>query len=356
MDKNTTKIIVQVIGTLGAVAAAYIGGQTLGEKSGEKSGENKVATMMVDNAVQQGNVTVNLQNYSSDEAINWFMQHYNESLEEITQLKGEKQELKDQLEVADQEISKLQQQQLEGNESAETEKEALNAKLKENEDEIAELKGTIEALSTQMNNEISVNFENVPVYLENLMVSSDGDRSVALINGIPYYSENILKRVLEESSKLYQYSSTRVDILSDIEASKMLVSKEEIYQIDDSVSLSSGIRTDIGGNEFSGILFTGRGSVSFLLNGQYKKMRGIVHVAKESDNGNYGHINIYKTDKDGNVTPVHESKELTKISGVDDFSNGCDIEGAVIVTIEGYAEYSSTEMDMVLSDAYFYND
>lgn len=356
MDKNTTKIIVQVIGTLGAVATAYIGGQTLGEKSGEKSGENKVATMMVDNAVQQGNVAVNLQNYSSDEAINWFMQHYNESLEEITQLKGEKQELKDQLEVADQEISKLQQQQLEGNESAETEKEALNAKLKENEDEIAELKGTIEAFSTQMNNEISVNFENVPVYLENLMVSSYGDQSVALINGIPYYSENIFKRVLEGNSKLYQYSSTRVDILSDIEASKMLVSKAEIYEIDDSVSLSSGIRTDIGGNEFSGILFTGRGSVSFLLNEGYKKMRGIVHVAKESDNSNYGHINIYKTDKDGNVTPVHESKELTKISGVDDFSNGCDIESAVIVTIEGYAGYSSTEMDMVLSDAYFYND
>lgn len=261
MDKNTTKIIVQVIGTLGAVAVAYIGGQTLGEKSGE----NKIATMMVNNAVQQENVTVNLQNYSSDEAINWFMQHYNESLEEITQLKGEKQELKDQLEVADQEISKLQQQQLEGNESAETEKETLNVKLKENEDEIAELKGTIETLSTQMNNGVSVNFENVPVYLENLMVSSDGDRSVALINGIPYYSENILKRVLEESSKLYQYSGTRVDILSDIEASKMLVSKAEVYQIDDSVSLSSGIRTDIGGNEFSGILFTGRGRVTFLL-------------------------------------------------------------------------------------------
>ena len=280
MDKNTTKIIVQVIGTLGAVAVAYIGGQTLGEKSGE----NKIPTITVNNALQQENVTVNLQNYSSDEAINWFMQHYNESLEEITQLKGEKQELKDQLEVADQEISKLQQQQLEGNESAETEKETLNVKLKENEDEIAELKGTIETLSTQMNNGVSVNFENVPVYLENLMVSSDGDRSVALINGIPYYSENILKRVLEESSKLYQYSGTRVDILSDIEASKMLVSKAEVYQIDDSVSLSSGIRTDIGGNEFSGIFFTGRGRVTFLLNGEYKKMKGIAHVAKESRN------------------------------------------------------------------------
>lgn len=355
MDKNTTKIIVQVIGTLGAVAAAYIGGQTLGEKSGEKSGENKVATMMVDNAVQQGNVTVNLQNYSSDEAINWFMQHYNESLEEITQLKGEKQELKDQLEVADQEISKLQQQQLEGNESAETEKEALNAKLKENEDEIAELKGTIEALSTQMNNEISVNFENVPVYLENLMVSSDGDRSVALINGIPYYSENILKRVLEESSKLYQYSSTRVDILSDIEASKMLVSKAEIYQIDDSVSLSSGIRTDIGGNEFSGILFTGRGRVTFLLNGEYKKMKGIAHVAKESRNDCSGILYIYKTDKNGETTPVHESKDLTKISGVDDFSNGCDIEGAVLLTIESRSSQGDV-LDIIISDVYFYND
>ena len=193
--------------------------------------------------------------------------------------------------------------------------------------------------------------------MEGLRISQEGDNSVALVNGGIYYHENLVKTILENYNKSYEYSENKIDITTNIDDSSFLVSKAEIYEIDGSVSMSSRIRQDINGNEFSGILFSGNGKASVLLNEKYTKIKGIVHVAKESINDRDCRVIIYKTDKYGNTTQVHESKDLTKLSGIDDFSNGCDIEGAVVLTIEKFWKslwrlYGCSNK----KDAYLYND
>lgn len=259
----------------------------------------------------------------------------------IAQLNEEKQSLEAELENANCEIEELKNQQLNSAEAAKMETQNLKAELEESDNRVAELEENIKELSTQLNSKIVTTFENIPVYLEGLRISQEGDNSVALVNGGIYYHENLVKTILENYNKSYEYSENKIDITTNIDDSSFLVSKAEIYEIDGSVSMSSGIRQDINGNEFSGILFSGNGKVSVLLNEKYTKLKGIVHVAKESINDRDCRVIIYKADKYGNTTQVHESKDLTKLSGIDDFSNGCDIEGAVVLTIESHSAYGN---------------
>lgn len=273
----------------------------------------------------------------------------------IAQLNEEKQSLEAELENANCEIEELKNQQLNSAEAAKMETQNLKAELEESDNRVAEFEENIKELSTQLNSKIVTTFENIPVYLEGLRISQEGDNSVALVNGGIYYHENLVKTILENYNKSYEYSENKIDITTNIDDSSFLVSKAEIYEIDGSVSMSSGIRQDINGNEFSGILFSGNGKVSVLLNEKYTKLKGIVHVAKESINDRDCRVIIYKADKYGNTTQVHESKDLTKLSGIDDFSNGCDIEGAVVLTIESHSAYGNC-MDVVIKDAYLYND
>lgn len=366
MQKKYAGIIKAVIATVGTITTAVMGYFSVVEPK-NKDMENSPVNTESNNTDNNNNITINnnidrfFPNDSQGKG-----KSYGEK--DMDQMNEENQKLQEKLESVSNELASLKEQKAKEDESAKAEKEsikeenesvkaeneALKTEIEEGKIKIAELQENAEALTNQLNNGTSAIFEDIPIYLEGTKVSTDGDSSVALINGSFYYSEAIVKEMVESWNKIYNFSESQIDVATD--TSHLEVSKAEIYEIDNSVSLSSGIRADIGGNEFSGILISGNGRVSFLLNGQYKKIRGIVHVAKESANENKGYINIYKTDKDGNVTPVHESKELTKISGVDDFSNGCDIEGAVIVTIEGTWRYSGEGIDMVISDAYFYND
>lgn len=344
-EKNITRIIVEIIGGIGGVAAAFY--------SGKHTEGNSVTDTIINNTntIELGNVAEK----SDKEIFDWFIQQYNENQKEVKQLKSEKEELEETLEGTNSEINRLKEQQNSDAENVDEEKNNLRAELDESQAKISELESSNQELLMELTDSIDVDFENWQIEVDGLKLPSE-DKPVALIDNQTYFSSNMVEMILEYYDKICKIDDKTMEIFSDIDDSKLAISKAQIYDIDSCASTNSGMRSDLSGNEFSGVLINGTGQISFLLNGKYKKMKGVVHVAKETGNDSLANIQIWIVDENGNEKSVYEVDGLNNLSKPEDadFSNGINIEGAKIVRIEQYGTWGN--IDAIISDAYFYND
>ena len=344
-EKNITRIIVEIIGGIGLAAAAFYGGK--------HTEGNSVADTIINNTntIELGNVDEK----SDKEIFDWFIQQYNENQKEVKQLKSEKEELEETLEGTNSEINRLKEQQNSDAENADEEKNNLQAELDESQAKISELESSNQELLMKLTDSVDVDFENWQIEVDGLKLPSE-DKPAALIDNQIYFSSNMVETILEYYDKICKIDDKTMEIFSDIDDSKLAISKAQIYDIDSCASINSGIRSDLNGNEFSGVLINGSGKISFLLNGKYKKMKGAVHVAKETENDSLANIQIWIVDENGNEKSVYEVDGLNNLSKPEDadFSNGINIEGAKIVRIEQNGICG--DIDAIISDAYFYND
>lgn len=344
-EKNITKIIVKIIGVIGLAVATFYGGK-------HTEGSSVADTIINNtNTIELGNVAEK----SDKEILDWFMQQYNENQKEVKQLKSEKEELEETLESTNSEINRLKEQQSSDAENADEEKSNLQAELDESQAKISELESSNQELLMELTDSVDVDFENWQIAVDGLSLPSE-DKSVVLIDNQTYFSSNMVETILEHYDKICKTDDKKMDISSDIDNSKLAISKAQIYNIDSCASTNSGIRSDLNGNEFSGVLINGTGQISFLLNGKYKKMKGAVHVAKETENSALANIQIWIVDENGNEKSVYEVDGLNNLSKPEDadFSNGINVEGAKIVRIEQYGVRGN--IDAIISDACFYND
>lgn len=353
-EKNITKIVVKTVSTIGVIIVALISGYFGGNYTGRKQEENSMTNTIINNAntIELGNLAEKFKGYSDKEIFDWFIQRYNESQEEVKQLNLEKKELEEKIESTNSEISNLKEQQNSDAENADEEKSKLQAKLDASQAKISELENDNQKLLIKLDEFVEVDFENWQIDVDGLNLPSE-DKPAALIGNQTYFSLDTVEKILEKYDKICKTDDKKLEVVSDIENSKIAISKAQIYDIDNCASTNSGIRRDLNGNEFSGVLLNGTGQISFLLNGQYKKMKGTVHVAKETENGSCANIQIWIVDENGNEKSVYEVDGLNNLSKPEDadFGNGINIEGAKIVKIkqDGY-------IDAIISDAYFYND
>lgn len=344
-EKNITRIIVEIIGGIGMGAAAYYGGM-------HTEGNSMTNTIINNtNTIELGNVAEK----SDKEILNWLIQQYNENQEEVKLLNSEKKKLEEKLESANSKIDSLEEQQSSDAENADQEKSNLQAELDESQAKLSELESSNQELLMKLNDYVDVAFENWQIGVDGMNLPSE-DKSVALINNQTYFNLNTVERILEYYDKMCKTDDKKMNIISDIDDSKLAISKAQIYDIDSCASTNSGIRSDLNGNEFSGVLINGTGQISFLLNGKYKKMKGAIHVAKETENDCFADIQIWIVDENGNEKSVYEVDGLDNLSKPEDadFSNGINIEGAKIVRIEQHGKWGN--IDAIISDAYFYND
>lgn len=348
-EKNITKIVGKTISAIAVIVAAFYGGRFTESSSMAHTIINNTNTINI------GDVAEKLEGYSNQETFDWFIKQYNESQAELKQSNKEKEELEKKLENTNSEIDNLKQQQSNDAENADEEKNKLQTELDESQTKILQLESSNKELLARLNDVVEVEFENWKIDVDGLDLSSE-NKSVALVDNQPYFSSEIVEKILEHYNKICEINDKKMNILSDIDNNKIAISKAQIYDIDSCASTNSGIRSDLNGNEFSGVLINGTGQISFLLNGKYNRMKGAVHVAKETQNGCWADIKIWLIDENGNEKSVYEADELNNLSKPEDadFTNGINIEGAKIVRIEQHGVMGN--IDAVISDAYFYND
>lgn len=269
----------------------------------------------------------------------------------VQMLQEENSDLKGQLEDS-QKVRKQKEKEISQYESENTyltdELEKVNLELKQTKEEN-------EAFLSESNDRNKVEFLDQQIYVEGSKIPGSSN-AIASINGSIYYSDETVEKILERYGTEYSYSDTGINIQKNIDATKLSLSRAEVYEKDDSVSTGSGIREDIEGDQFSGILFRSYGGISFLVNEKYEKMSGVIHIARETASNARTRIQVIIYDKDGNEKTVFESKELTALANEQTFSDegDLDIKGAKIVRIE--QQYIDGKTEAVISDAFFYNE
>lgn len=279
--------------------------------------------------------------------------------ETIEELEEENKKLESQLKEAKSSIEELENTQKQNEEDI-SQYENKNADMVEQlekvNSELKQIKEENKSLTDELYNMNEVNFLNEQVYVEGNEISRITN-SIASIDGTIYYSDEIVKKILERYGAEYNQTDTKIVIQKDVDATKLSLSRAEVYEKDDyCVSTGSGLREDIEGDQFSGILINDEGGISFLVNEKYEKMSGVIHVAKETGSEHCAYIRIITYDKDGNSKNVFESKKLSVLANEQAFTenSALDITGAKIVRIEQKKGFGA--VDAVISDAFFYNE
>lgn len=348
MRKKHVPIVAAVItGTLGIAGIVYQTKYAKSEASVSKKEENNNA----DNVAKDSGIIINNNNYSSGEK----KENNVESVEELTK---ENDKLKDQLEKAKLNIEELESTQKQTEEDlaqSKTENADITEQLQEANLELKQIKEENKSLTSEVKGANVVDFLDQQIYVEGNKIS-DTNNSIASIDGKIYYSDEIVEKILGRYGTEYSYTDTEVTIQKDVNATKLPLSQAEVYEKDDCVSTGSGLREDIDGNQFSGILINDQGGISFLVNEKYEKMSGIIHIAKETNKEFHAIIRVVIYDKDGNTKNVFESKELSTLANEQNFTDTgvLDIKGAKVVRIEQERSYGA--VDAVISDAFFYNE
>lgn len=334
MKKTTAKIIITLITSVTSISVALITG-FFGGRSYEKREISNTLTNEI------GAQVVNV--YSEGGFVKAFIELYNA----YGQLLEKNTTLQSYYDSMSSDYQELQQRgsywsQLEATNSK------LNSDLEQSESELAKLKEINSELSSQISNVPSVEFVSPSLYIDSEKLS-DLYNSVVLINEAPYYSENALKMILRNLGKEYEYTAEEIYIGKKSETEKIPLSQVKIYDLGDNASQASGIRSDISGNEFSGLLLETYGHISYFVDKKYSKICGAIHIVKETSNSRSGTVSISTFNENQEETVVYTSDTLNNLSDVVYFSD-VPINNAKVVNIS-----VSGHIKAVISEAYFYN-
>lgn len=334
MKKLKEKVVIAFITAGGSILAAFFAGFN-GGRSYEKQDINNTITNEI------GSPVVNV--FTEEGFANAYIDlndKYEQLLEKNTTLQSNYDFMNSDYEELKQSSEYL------------AELEATNSKLKsdleQSESELTKLKENNSVLTIQMSNMSSVEFVNSSIYVDGGELLNLNN-PVLLINVVPYYSENALKMILRNLGKEYEHTVEEINIGKKSETEKLPLSQAKIYDLGSYSSQSSGIRSDLSDNEFSGLLLKPFGDISYFIDKKYSKMCGTIHITKETGNSNSGAINISTLNEDGNETVVYTSERLNNLSDVVHFSD-VPINDAKVVII-----YVSGYIKAVISEAYFYN-
>lgn len=258
---------------------------------------------------------------------------YNQNKKEIEELKEENNSLLE----SGQALSEIQQ-----------EKELLEEDLKNEQQKNQELQ-------EQVKNMPSIEYKAIKSYLDGVEMT-EIEKPIALVNGKSFYNEDLIKQVFGHYNTGFELETDKLYIGEKKLLDSLPLSKATLYDKGDSTSINSGECKDLSGNKFSGILITndhyGR-YISFLVNKNYNKISGVIHVSDQTPNGNEAKIEIYTIDENSNEVKVFSSPTLTNLSEPVVFS-GVDITNAKIVKIQQSGP--GLGVHAVISDAYFYNE
>ena len=266
---------------------------------------------------------------------------YNQNKKEIEELKEENNSLLE----SGQALSEIQQ-----------EKELLEEDLKNEQQKNQELQEQNQSLQEQVKNMPSIEYKAIKSYLDGVEMT-EIEKPIALVNGKSFYNEDLIKQVFGHYNTGFELETDTLYIGEKKQLESLPLSKAAIYEKGENASISSGDRKDLKGNEFSGILINGYDSISFLINKNYNKISGVIHVADQTGNEKDGRIEIYTLDENDNETKVYSSPKLTNLSEPFSFS-GVEIGNAKVVKIvqASTSVYSKGAVEAVISDAYFYNE
>lgn len=259
---------------------------------------------------------------------------YNQNKKEIEELKEENNSLLE----SGQALSEIQQ-----------EKELLEEDLKNEQQKNQELQ-------EQVKNMPSIEYKAIKSYLDGVEMT-EIEKPIALVNGKSFYNEDLIKQVFGHYNTGFELETDKLYIGEKKLLDSLPLSKATLYDKSDGTSINSGECKDLSGNKFSGILITNDSYdrfISFLVNKNYNKISGVIHVADQTPNGNEAKIEIYTIDENSNEVKVFSSPTLTNLSEPVVFS-GVDITNAKIVRIEQSGAHG-WGIHAVISDAYFYNE
>lgn len=266
---------------------------------------------------------------------------YNQNKKEIEELKEENNSLLE----SGQALSEIQQ-----------EKELLEEDLKNEQQKNQELQEQNQSLQEQVKNMPSIEYKTIKSYLDGVEMT-EIEKPIALVNGKSFYNEDLIKQVFGHYNTGFELETDKLYIGEKKPLDSLPLSKATLYDKSDGTSINSGECKDLSGNKFSGILITNDSYdkfISFLVNKNYNKISGVIHVADQTPNGNEAKIEIYTIDENSNEVKVFSSPTLTNLSEPVVFS-GVDITNAKIVRIEQSGAHG-WGIHAVISDAYFYNE
>lgn len=228
------------------------------------------------------------------------------------------------------------------------EKNTLEEKLEQSNTELQQYKSFEETQKAEDEENIpNITTLTIPTYADGEKLQNDF--SCILSNNTLFISEDSFKFILEYYHINYLYSNNEISVNEQNEISQLLLSEAEVFESSGSVSLSSDKKTDIDNREFSGLNFNGYCKITYLLNENFEKLKGEIHVSTETENDRHGNLNIIGIKADETEVSLFSVDNLGKLAN--NFKNfNFSVKGFKAIRIE-----QNSYLDTVISNAYFYN-
>lgn len=340
---SKASVVIAIIGAVATITAAYIG---------RESGKSKIISSIVNEA--GGSIIINEMGNAESDA-NAIAVQLKQNQEQIDKLQRENNSLLD----SNESLSQLQQEnsQLSKNLSQLQQENTQLAENLQNEQQKSQ------DLQRQITSVPSIEYKGIKAYLDGAEVTGV-ENPMALINGKTFYNEDLIKQIFGHYNTGFELAGDSLYVGKKIILETLPLSKAEVFDMHSGISINSGQRKDFNGNEFSGVLINGYSSgsrigVTFSTNKSYNRLTGRICISDTTSTEASGKIEISVTMDDSNskeYTPIYTSETFTKITDPIPFT--IDIGDAKLVKICLIQNNFITPVafDVVIADAYFYNE